>query len=74
MLIVSFMYYYNTERLLHGSLGNVSPDTFTRQWSDAQRQYETRFLREETIANKLAIPVQFIGGETLTESNSPKCS
>ncbi len=60
-LMASYVYFYNTERL-HGSLGNVSPDTFASQWADAQGQSETRFLQEEIIANELAIPVQFIGG------------
>jgi putative transposase len=34
-LMASYVYFYNTERL-HGSLGNVSPDQFARQWADAQ--------------------------------------
>lgn len=60
-LMASYVYFYNTERL-HGSLRNVSPDKFASQWADVQKQAETGYLREETIANELAIPVQFIGG------------
>lgn len=60
-LMASYVYFHNTERL-HGSLRNVSPDKFTSQWADAQRQAKTGFLREENIANESAIPVQFIGG------------
>jgi len=41
-LMALYVYFYNTERL-HGSLRNVSPDKFTRQWADAQRQAEQDF-------------------------------
>ncbi len=60
-LMASYVCFYNTERL-HGSLNNVSPDKFARQWADNQKSAETEFLPEESITDQLAIPVQFIGG------------
>jgi len=60
-LMASYVYFYNTERL-HGSLGNVSPNRFSQQWTDAQKETQTRLIREESVADELAIPVQFIGG------------
>lgn len=60
-LMASYVYFYNTERL-HGSLRNVSPDRFASQWSDNQKSAEIELLQEKSVANELAIPVQFIGG------------
>ena len=60
-LMASYVYFYNTERL-HGSLGNVSPDRFFSQWSENQESAKTGLLQEGSVANELAIPVQFIGG------------
>ncbi len=60
-LMVSYVYFYNQDRL-HGSLGNISPNHFFEQWADNQRESETGLISQETIANELAIPVQFIGG------------
>lgn len=42
-LMASYVYFYNTERL-HGSLRNVSPDRFARQWSDNQKSAKMELL------------------------------
>ena len=60
-LMNRYVYFYNEERL-HGSLGNVSPNQFARQWAENQETAKIGLGLESGIADELAIPVQFIGG------------
>ena len=60
-LMNRYVYFYNEDRL-HGSLGNISPNQFSRQWVESQEAAKIGLVLESKIAEELAIPVQFIGG------------
>jgi putative transposase len=60
-LMARYIYFHNDERL-HGSLSNVSPNQFVRQWSKQQTREEMVVLQATSVAEELAIPVQLIGG------------
>ncbi len=60
-LLARYIYFYNEERL-HGSLRNVSPNAFARQWSEQQAKQEMVVSQDTTVAEELAITVQLIGG------------